>query len=150
MKIICVEEHSVDVVLGQAAQPAIRAEAGFMKDWGSRITDTPRELTRPHQVSLAIALERALDLDGGRLAQMDEHGIAMQVLSYSTVAQLAPAATAPDLCRVANDRLAKAVAGSPTRFAAFALLPWQVPDLAARELERAVSGITKLASRLCE
>lgn len=141
LKIVCVEEHTVDSAIAKAAQPAVASEAGFMADWGSRVVDAPIDYTRPHQVALHIALERARDLASGRLAAMDQNGVTMQILSYSNVAQLAPASDAVALTRTANDKLAEAVHANPARFAAFAILPWQNPDAAAAELERAVKEL---------
>jgi hypothetical protein len=46
MKIICIEEHTVDA-----------AEAGYMADWGSRVTDDPTNFNdnRPHLVSPQVS-----------------------------------------------------------------------------------------------
>ena len=90
---------------------------------------------------MSVAIERARDLASGRLASMDEFGIAMQVLSYSNAAQLAPASEALALTRAANDKLAEAVYANPDRFRAFAALPWQVPEAAVEELERSVKEL---------
>ena len=81
------------------------------------------------------------DLGAGRIAQMDRHGIDMQVLSYSNSPQLAPIGQAADLVRAANDRLAQACRANPARFAGFATLPWQDTDAACAELERAVRDL---------
>lgn len=82
---------------------------------------------------------RMRDLGAERLREMDAAGVDVQVLSHAPPGlQKVPAAAAPDVARRANDRLAEMVAAHPTRFAAFASLPTAVPDLAARELERAV------------
>jgi predicted TIM-barrel fold metal-dependent hydrolase len=42
------------------------------------------------------------------------------------------------MARAVNDRLAKAVAEHPKRLSAFAILPWQDPDAALGELDRAI------------
>src|ERR1019366_446494 len=47
-------------------------------------------------------------------------------------------ATANDLARDANDRMAAAVQARPDRFAAFATLALQEPDKAAAEFERCI------------
>ena len=77
-------------------------------------------------------------MGAGRIAEMDAHGIDMQVLSYSNATQLAAVGQGPDLARAANDKLAEAVRAYPGRFAGFATLPWQDPQAAAVELDRAV------------
>ena len=37
MKIICLEEHTIDAAIGKASQQAQSAEGGYMADWGSRV-----------------------------------------------------------------------------------------------------------------
>ncbi|MBT2305192.1 amidohydrolase [Variovorax paradoxus] len=77
-----------------------------------------------------------------RLQEMDEAGIDIQVLSHAPPGlQAVAAATAPDLARRVNDRLAAIVEANSTRFAAFASLPTAAPDAAVRELERAVTRL---------
>ena len=83
-----------------------------------------------------------------RLAAMDANGIDMQVLSYSNFTQFAPAKQAIDLARAANDQLAEIVSRHPGRFAGFATLPWQDPDAAIREIERATSQLGLTATML--
>jgi len=39
MKIICLEEHTVDADIARDSQPAQTSEAGYMADWGSRVED---------------------------------------------------------------------------------------------------------------
>jgi predicted TIM-barrel fold metal-dependent hydrolase len=78
------------------------------------------------------------DLDDGRIAGMDAAGIDVQVLSIVPGIEQLDAATAVDIARDANDRLAEAVRRHPDRFAGFAALPTAVPDTAANELERVV------------
>ena len=143
MKMICLEEHAVDGAITKAAQPRLAAEASYMADWGSRVHDRGVVVgeARPALQSMATAIPLAADLGAGRIAEMDAHGIDMQIISYSSPLQLAPADQAVDLARAANDRLAEAVRLHPTRFGGFAALPWQDPEAAARELERAVTSL---------
>ncbi|WOB24513.1 MULTISPECIES: amidohydrolase family protein [Xanthomonas] len=143
MKLICVEEHVLDPAIGQAAQARVRAEAPYLADWGRRVVDG-RQVTdpsRPHVIAPAESARKALEMGASRLADMDAAGIDMQVLSYGGFPQLLPAADAIALNCAANDRLAEAVQSHPTRYAGFATLPWQAPDAAARELERAVKEL---------
>jgi predicted TIM-barrel fold metal-dependent hydrolase len=83
--------------------------------------------------------QRIRDINGLRLAEMDEAGIDMQVLSHGPpgVQKIAPD-IAISLTRKVNDRLAAHVAARPDRFAAFAMLPTSDPQAAAEELERTV------------
>ena len=140
MRLICVEEHTLDPAIGAAARSFVGAEARYMGDWGSRVVDGQRvtDLSRPHVVAPNESARKALDMGAARLAEMDGAGITMQVLSYGGFPQLLPANKAIDLCRAANDKLAAAARAHPTRFSGFATLPWQAPEAAARELKRAV------------
>ena len=83
--------------------------------------------------------EKLEDVDGARLASMDESGITMQVLSVPGFgAALLPPDAAPSFARRYNDALAAVVAARPDRFATFAHLPLTAPEAAADELERTV------------
>lgn len=143
MKLICVEEHVLDPAIGAASQSLVRAQAPYLPDWGSRVIDGQQVAApgRPHVVAPSESARKALDMGAARLADMDAAGIAMQVLSYGGFPQLLPAAQAIDLNRAANDKLATAAQAHPSRFAGFATLPWQAPEAAARELERAVKEL---------
>jgi len=89
--------------------------------------------------------ERLLDVGAKRIAEMDQAGIDLQVLSHSAPAtQRLDADTAVKVARDANDRLRQIVATSGKRLEAFAVLPTANPKAAADELERAV---TKLGFR---
>ena len=81
-----------------------------------------------------------LDLGAGRIADMDEAGIGIQVLSAVTPgAQNLPGAEGVAFARKLNTRVAnEVVAAYPDRFRAFATLPLGEPGAAADELERSV------------
>jgi uncharacterized protein len=101
-----------------------------------------RELkNRAEQVGgrYANLIARLCDIGDKRLAEMDEAGIDMQVLSLSApgVEQM-DAADAVALARETNDYLADAVKKNPARFAGFAAVPTPAPDKAAEELERRI------------
>ena len=85
---------------------------------------------------------RLLELDGERLAAMDEVGLDVQVLSLTSpgVQNLAPA-EALALQSAANDLLAETVRAHPDRFQGLATLATPDPAGAARELERAVTKL---------
>ena len=88
--------------------------------------------------------DRLPDFFDLRLADMDEHGVDVQVLSLTV-----PGLQTPCLCpsdaasaaRYANDRLAEVVAGRPERFVGLAAVPLQSPEEAVRELRRAVTEL---------
>jgi uncharacterized protein len=142
MKLICIEEHAIDPAIAKAAQPALDEQAPYLRLQNSGDT-TPRSRNphRPTMVPMDEALRLGADLGTGRIADMDKHGIDMQVVSYSSVAQLAPADQAAALAQAANNRLAAAVTAHPGRLAGFAVLPWQDPQAAADELDRAVTQL---------
>ena len=83
---------------------------------------------------------RLLDIQDQRLRLMDQHGMAMMLLSLNApaVQAIASSAQAIEIARRANDFLAEEVAKRPDRFQGFAALPLQDPDAATRELERCV------------
>ena len=86
---------------------------------------------------------RLIDIDGERLAEMDDNSVTMSVLSLNAPAvQAVPdSAHAIALARKANDYLAERIARHPTRFAGLAALPMQNPDAAASELRRCVKDL---------
>lgn len=104
-------------------------EPGFVKIAGSILGESPgaQEVKR-----------RLLDLDAGRIAQMDADGIDFAVISINSPAvQIFGTDVAIAVAREANDVLAEAVQRHPDRFAGLAAVAPQAPDVAARELERA-------------
>ncbi|MDQ2738393.1 MAG: amidohydrolase family protein [Actinomycetota bacterium] len=127
MKIITLEEHYLDPGVAAAGAPLARAlspdfAAAYDPERGFSYSPSPEVLQ---------------DLGEARLADMDNNGISMQVLSCLSTQQV-PGDVAVSLVRNANDRAATAVRAHPDRFAAFAALPTTVPDAAAAELARCV------------
>ena len=78
-----------------------------------------------------------------RIKDMDEGGIAFQVLSLSGA--IGPMLLDPEdgtqLAMKINDELKKAVDKYPNQFAAFAELPMHAPEAAVRELHRCVKKL---------
>jgi len=124
-----VEEHF--------AAPGIK-KASSSGEWATRT----RELGERGLRLGTRVMDQLDDLGEGRLAAMDAAGIDVQVLSQTQpgAEALDPAEAVP-LAREANDVLAEAIARHPTRFGGFAVLPSPVPDVAAGELERAVTKL---------
>ncbi len=121
--VIALEEHYLDAEIARSPQTGM-AEGGAV---ASAIT------------SLAPRLR---DLGEGRLREMDEAGIDMQVISHvPSPIQQANAETAVQLAIGANDRLYSATQNHPDRFAGFAALRTPDPIAAAEELERAVTKL---------
>jgi uncharacterized protein len=92
--------------------------------------------------ALQAIQQKLLDLGDGRIADMDEAGVDLQVLSLAAIGvDELPAATAtPLLCDV-NDELAAAIQAHPKRFAGFATLAMKDPTSAAKELERCIDTL---------
>lgn len=77
-----------------------------------------------------------------RIQDMDEAGVDMQILSLTVPGvHHEPVDEGLALARQSNDAFGEIVARYPDRYGAFATLPTQVPDAAARELERAVNDL---------
>ena len=87
----------------------------------------------------APVAQRLRDIGDRRLAEMDDQGVDVQVLSLTTpgVQNLA-SKDAVTVAREANDALAEIVGRNPERFQALAAVPTPDPDAAAVELERAI------------
>jgi predicted TIM-barrel fold metal-dependent hydrolase len=85
---------------------------------------------------------RLRDVGDGRLADMDDQGVDVQVLSLASPGvQNLPAEDAVGVAREANDALAEIVRGNPGRFQALAAVPTPDPEAAPAELERAVTEL---------
>jgi 2,3-dihydroxybenzoate decarboxylase len=83
-----------------------------------------------------------MDVHGTRLAQMDENGIDLMVLSLSSPGCQGEtdADAAAALARTANDRLAEEVGRNPSRFAGMVAVAMHDPLVAAGELRRCFSA----------
>jgi predicted TIM-barrel fold metal-dependent hydrolase len=76
-----------------------------------------------------------------RVAAMDAQGVDMEVLSINPFWYTQDRATSAKVVRLQNEKLAELCAARPERFAAFASLSLQHPDLALRELDHAVGTL---------
>jgi predicted TIM-barrel fold metal-dependent hydrolase len=86
--------------------------------------------------------ERLAELGERRIADMDDAGIDLQVLSeFAPGAQDADPDSSVALARASNDHLFSAVRHYPERLAGFATLPTPSPESAADELQRCVEEL---------
>jgi predicted TIM-barrel fold metal-dependent hydrolase len=76
-----------------------------------------------------------------RLKQMDAMSIDIEVLSINPFWYRKDRDTAAAIVKVQNEKLAELCAAQPERFAAFASLALQYPDLAVRQLDDAVKRL---------
>lgn len=129
MKVIALEEHFADKDLNPACSEAIMK----LSPWYSK--------TMSPGLPYFFDFKMFADTSDKRIADMDEHGITMQVLSCPTETGLVEGEKAIPLVRQANDRLADAVSAHPDRFAGMANLPWSDPEAAAEELGRVVRDL---------
>ena len=83
------------------------------------------------------AAEAFIEIDK-RLAAMDAQAVDMEVLSINPFWYDCDRDLAGKIVKIQNERLAELCASKPERFAAFASLTLQAPDLAVQELETAV------------
>jgi len=87
-------------------------------------------------------IARMQDLGAGRIRDMDEAGIARQILSLTSPGvQIFDAETAVSLARSTNDELASAIRAHPNRFSGLAAIAPQDPPAAAIELERGIHSL---------
>src|SRR5262252_2415184 len=76
-----------------------------------------------------------------RLKQMDAMAIDMEVLSINPFWYRKDRDTAAAIVKMQNEKLAELCASQPDRFAAFASLALQFPDLAVQQLDEAVKKL---------
>jgi 5-carboxyvanillate decarboxylase len=105
----------------------------FERDWWSPTHYRLVDPSRP---------DKLINLGEGRLKDMDESSIDMQVLSLSapSVGQF-DASDGTSVAKSTNDELSEVIKRYRTRFAGFAAIAPQDPDAAANELERAVKEL---------
>jgi predicted TIM-barrel fold metal-dependent hydrolase len=86
-----------------------------------------------------VAAAAYIDIDR-RLASMDEQAVDLEVLSINPFWYGSERDLASQIVKLQNEKLAELCATERERFAAFASLTLQVPDLAVQELEIAVKA----------
>ncbi|HEY7392957.1 MAG TPA: amidohydrolase family protein [Bryobacteraceae bacterium] len=107
-----------------------KLDRGFTSLMGFYLGSSPRAVQ---------VMSRMTDLEEIRLRDMDETGIAKQILSLTSPGvQIFDAGTAVSLAGLTNDYAAEAIRKHPDRFAGLAAIAPQNPSAAAKELERGV------------
>ncbi|MFO1024834.1 MAG: amidohydrolase family protein [Acetobacteraceae bacterium] len=129
MRIVALEEHyTVPAIVAGIDTDAI-ARRGFPTD--------PRFVW-----AQSVKRNELAELGEARLADMDQSGITVQVLSVAGPgADVVPGSKGTDLARAYNDALAEATTRHPSRYRGFAHLPLLDPEAAARELTRCVQQL---------
>ncbi len=124
MKIITVEEHISGAPIDRYLAKYTLKDAPYMAAAHCK--------GRPYEADPVLFG----DTDCCRIADMDENGISVQILSCPSKSQLLPKGEAPQIVSETNDFLAETVKKHPDRYGAFALLPWSNVEAAVKETER--------------
>lgn len=143
MKRIAVEEHFLtedylDYLRSRKEYPKLEIVEDESHRKFERVCHSPVKVgVRYHDVTTRLA-----DLGEGRLSEMDDAGIHMQVLSLNLPSvELLDVSDAIAMAKKTNNELSEVTKKYPDRFAGFAALPRHDPDGAAQELERAVKEL---------
>jgi 2,3-dihydroxybenzoate decarboxylase len=142
MKRIAIEEHfQTGKYLTYLRSRKDYPRRAIVEEGGQKLEvewDSPLD----HRVVNAEQQKMLIDLGKGRLKEMDETGIDMQVLSLSSPGiEPFDALDSTPLVKVINDEVSKAVKRYPERLVGLAAITPQDPEAAANELERAVKEL---------
>ena len=113
----------------------------FVPEVWDLVKDTPLAAQAKNNLMGAIALGPGT---AARLQYMDKEGIDYQAINVNAWGYSADRALARDLIQLQNEKIAAGVAAHPDRFVGMATVALQHPDMAADQLEYAV---TKLGLR---
>ena len=143
MKIIAIEEHfTTQEYLNYLHSRKAPPRREYFEDKNHRQLEQDEWLPGHYRPVNAAQTAQLLDIGEGRLQNMAESGIDMQVLSLSFPGtELFEAPDATRVARQANDELASQIRKHPDKFAGWAALAPQNPEAAADELERAVQEL---------
>ena len=124
MKIIALEEHTVDRAIGAATAEVCKNNVPYLDTFFR--SDMPATPTTKQLVEMGET----------RLKDMDRCGIDTEVLSLTGNIQWVKGDEAVTLAQNGNNYLASLVREHPSRFRFFATLPWDNPQAAADEMRR--------------
>jgi 5-carboxyvanillate decarboxylase len=109
-------------------------DPGFLSMWGFYLNSKSPRAT--------YIIAQLQDLGAQRLKDMDDTGIARQIISMTAPGvQIFDAATGKSIARSANDELAEAVRRNPDRYTGLVAVAPQDPQAAAQEIERGVRSL---------
>ena len=140
MKVVDVHNHFYpEAFLREIERDSRMASLSVMADGERRI----------HYAGDYSVLDEAHFNPEKRIADMDRAGVDMQVLSLTVPGVHGEEPQrGVELARITNDALAEVCRDHPDRFRAFATLPTQDPDAAARELERSITELGLVGAML--
>jgi aminocarboxymuconate-semialdehyde decarboxylase len=110
----------------------------FVPEVWDLVKDTPLAASAKNNLTGAIALGPGT---AARLQYMDKEGIDYQAINVNAWGYAADRALARDIVQLQNEKIAAAVAQHPDRFVGMATLALQHPDLAADQLDYAVTKL---------
>lgn len=134
---IATEEAFSTLEQMEAMREVMNVHSGYHPDF-----PVWRMIVESEMEAAKVVRGRLLDIGEGRVRIMDEHGVAVHLLSLtSTGVQMLEPAKAVTVAKQCNDLLAAAVQRYPTRFAGLATVPPQAPAEAVKEVERAIGEL---------
>jgi predicted TIM-barrel fold metal-dependent hydrolase len=127
-------QHRIPVMVGGERVKTIDVHAHCVIPEAAKLLGPAPPLTVRGVEETVIALDQ-------RLAAMDAQAVDIEVLSINPNLYKADRELAGQVVRIQNEKLVALCAAKPGRFAAFASLTLQAPDLAVRELDTAVNRL---------
>lgn len=126
--------HRIPVMVGGARVKTIDVHAHCVIPEAAKLLGPAPPLTVRGAAETVIALDQ-------RLAAMDAQAVDIEVLSINPNWYKADRELAAQVVKLQNEKLAALCAAQPGRFAGFASLTLQAPDLAVKELDTAVNRL---------
>jgi len=126
--------HRIPVMVGGERVKTIDVHAHCVIPEAAKLLGPAAPLTVRGAEETVIALDQ-------RLAAMDAQAVDIEVLSINPNWYKADRDLAGQVVKLQNEKLAALCAAQPGRFAGFASLTLQAPDLAVRELDTAVNRL---------
>ncbi len=125
-------QHKIPVMVGGKRVKTIDVHAHCVIPEAAKLLGPAPASTVRGANEVVISLDK-------RLAAMDAQAVDMEVLSINPNWYKADRELAGQIVKIQNEKLAALCASKPDRFAGFASLTLQAPDLAVKELDAAVN-----------